>query len=50
MTDKVRNPKRAQVVKRLKAKYGEDIFRRWGSRGGSPILKAWAAKKKQKSR
>lgn len=53
MADKVRNTKRDKVVKRLKAKFGDDIFKKWGwsnGRGGSPILKAYAAKKRQKNK
>lgn len=31
--------KRLETIDR---KYGKTIYRRWGKRGGSPILKAWA--------
>jgi len=28
----------------IKKKYGKNAFRRWGAKGGSPILAAWAEK------
>lgn len=29
----------------IKRKYGANAFRKWGARGGSPILQAWKKKK-----
>ena len=29
-------------VQKIKRKYGETAFERWGKSGGSPILKAWS--------
>jgi hypothetical protein len=34
-------------TKKIREKYGRDIFQRWGREGGSPILKAYAAKHKK---
>lgn len=28
-------------LSKIRSKYGEKAFSRWGARGGSPVLKAW---------
>lgn len=32
----------ARNVSAIKRKYGANAFKRWGRKGGSPILAAWA--------
>lgn len=41
--------KEKERVQKIKRKYGETAFMRWGKLGGSPILLAYARKHKRKA-
>jgi hypothetical protein len=38
----------ARRTKQLKQKYGENIFRKWGKKGGNPVLLRGSRKKARK--